>query len=80
MMKKFLSKYRIQIQVIAIILLTVLAIIKWIQFSETGNNRVNAIIWSILAISNFLNLLVMKRDKKLAEQGSLNNNSNSSAE
>ena len=79
-MKNFLSKYRSQIKIAGVIIWTILATVKWIQFTETGQNLFGALLWTILALYYILSLLNMKRDKQIAEQVSLNNNSKGSAE
>ena len=79
-MKNFLSKYRLQIKLAGILIWSILAVIKWIQFSEKGQNLFGAVLWTILALYYILGMLRMKRDKQIAEQISLNNNSKSSAE
>ena len=79
-MKDFLTKYRLQIKIIAIVIWSVLAILRWVQFSETGNNLFSASLWTLLALYYTLGLLKMMREKKLAGQASLNNNTKDSAE
>ena len=79
-MKNFLNKYRFQIKLAGIIIWSILAVIKWIQFSELGQNLFGAVLWTILALYYILGMLRIKRDKQIVEQISLNNNSKSSAE
>ncbi len=81
-MKNFLNKYRIHIRIVAIILFVILAILKWVSYSETGdrNQMIGAAVWSILALVYILGMIIMIKNNKIAAGASLNNNSKGSAE
>lgn len=81
-MKNLLSKYRIQIKIIAIVICALLAVNRGIMFTERGNDmdRVIAIYWIIMAVYYTLNLIMALRAKKFVQESALNNSSKASSE
>ena len=79
-MKDFLNKYQIQIKILAIIIWAILAVNRWIMFSQSGYNqdRFSAVLWTTMALYYTLNFIIALRDKKFAKESELNNSKESS--